>query len=630
MQLVKYLKSGLLATGLEKVLVQGIGFAQGVILARLLQPGDFGLAAMLGIFLGVGTALAESGLGMAYVVYGRNSRRVFWWNVGIGVAIYAVLAALSPVIANFYGEPILKPLLWVMGLGVVLNSACVLGNARLQRERQFGQLSALNVATTLVAFLAAVVFALSGYGVWAIAWMGIAGAVLRLIALASVKMMTFASDDEGDFGRMLGYGLKLTLSGLIHTAYLNAYNLIVGKMFSPLAVGLFSRGQRWANLPTEVVNDSVGRVSLPDMAQGKKSARAYLLLNALLIWPLLAVLWLFAEQVVGFVLGSAWIGCVLFMRILVIGVAFTPVTNISLQYIRSKGRSDLILLTDAIKKPIQIGILVAGALMLVDGGMDKGVALLCWVKVASDAIEAATDFVVAWRLRRNSERDFYDVVKLAERLEGCRLRRLHESKALDGFLEGKTIAVVGNGPSELGKGLGQEIDSHDVVIRFNNYKIKGFEKDYGRRTNVWMKGGAADVRYKLRDKSIKAILYTDDIIEEGLIARFSRYPRVELEKGLVVDYLDRKERGVLIDALGVRPSSGAFLAHRLLRVRDVTVDFYGFAFLEDMATRRMDGFEHYAKDVDSDRARQMATIANHDVGMECRWFEAHVNGRRLK
>ena len=96
----------MLYTGLEKILVQGIGFAQGVILARLLKPGDFGLAAMLGIFLGVGTALAESGLGMAYVVYGRNSKRVFWWNVGIGAAIYAILALLAPVVASFYGEPV--------------------------------------------------------------------------------------------------------------------------------------------------------------------------------------------------------------------------------------------------------------------------------------------------------------------------------------------------------------------------------------------------------------------------------------------------------------------------------------------------------------------------------------------
>lgn len=458
------IKRGVLWTGLEKVLVQGIGFAQGVILARLLNPGDFGLAAMLGIFLGVGTALAESGLGMAYVVYGRNSRHVFWWNVGIGAAIYVALFGLAPFIANFYGAPILKHLLWVMGLGVVLNSASVLGNARLQRDRRFGTLSFVNVATTLVAFLVAVALALCGWGVWAIAWMGVVGAVLRLAVLASTRSLMFATDDGGDFRKMLGYGMRLTLSGLIHTAYMNSYNLIVGRMFSPAAVGLFSRGQRWASLPTDVVNDSVGRVALPDMAQGTRSARAYLLLNALLLWPVLALLWLFADVVVGFVLGVAWLDCVPYIRIMLVGVLFTPITNISLQYIRAKGRGDLLLVTDAIKKPIQIGLLAAGAFVLSAGGDGRGVLLLCWVKVASDVVEAATDMAVAYWLRcsgaRKCEDEPIDLVycwcngKEFENLEKCRFSNngelYYSIKSVDMFAPWfRTIWVFVNDGTEI-------------------------------------------------------------------------------------------------------------------------------------------------------------------------------------
>ena len=118
---------GMVWTGAEKVLVQGMGFVQGVILARLLRPHDFGLAAMLGLFLSLGSALAETGLGTAYVVYGGDARRVFAWNVGVGAAIYAVLAASAPWIAGFYGEPALKPLTWIMGAGMVALAACVAG-----------------------------------------------------------------------------------------------------------------------------------------------------------------------------------------------------------------------------------------------------------------------------------------------------------------------------------------------------------------------------------------------------------------------------------------------------------------------------------------------------------------------
>ena len=620
----------MLYTGIEKVLVQGIGFAQGVVLARLLKPEDFGLAAMLGIFLGVGTALAESGLGMAYVVYGRNSRRVFWWNVGIGAAIYAVLAALAPFIAAFYGEPVLKPLLWVMGLGMVLNAASVLGSARLQRERRFGALSSVNVVTTLAAFLAAVALALCGWGVWAIAWVGVVAATIRLAFLAAAKTLDFSSDDGGDFGKMLGYGLKLTLSGLIHTAYVNSYNLVVGKMFSPATVGLFSRGQRWSALPMEVVNESIGRIALPDIVQYRISARRCILLNALILWPMLVVLWLFADVIVGFVLGAAWMECVPYLRILLVGVFFTPVSNISLQYIRARGRSDLVLLTDAIKKPIQFAALVVAVWMVSSGSCAMGVLALCWAKVAGDVAEASSDFFVAWRLRRRTERMWSRLVRLADLPIGTELRRMHERRALDRIFEGRNVAVVGNGPSETGKGLGAEVDGHDIVVRINNYRTEGYEADYGSKVDVWMKGGAADISHGLRGPGIKAVLYGDDIVEYGMLEQFSNFPGDELKKGLTVDYVDSAETSALAEAMGAVPSSGAKLIERLRRVRGAIVDVYGFAFLEPDASDNNDGFVHYANDVTPEEARYQMASGRHDVNKETEYLRKLFNGRRLK
>ena len=620
---------GIMWTGIEKILVQCIGLAQGMTLARLLSPGDFGLAAMLDIFLGVGASLAESGLCTAYVVYGANARKVFAWNVGLAVAIYVVLALAAPAIAAFYGHPILKPLLWLMGAGIVLNAACVVGNARLQRERRFGEFSGINVASCLFAFAVAVLLAFAGMGVWTIAWMGIAGAALRIVVFSAKRILVSRdAPDDGSFGKMLRYGWKLTLSGLIHTIYLNAYQLVVGKVFSPVAVGFFTRGQRLAVLPVEVVNDSVGRIALPDLAGGHVSARRYLTANALILWPVVAATFFFADWIVGFVLGENWLGCVPYLKILLVGVLFTPMTNISLQYIRAKGRSDLVLVTDAIKKPIQFALLAGGVWLVVTRGLQDGVVALCWVKVASDVVEAAADFFVAWRLRCNTERLMYGIIKVRDLPCSAELRRRHEARELDGFLSGKAIAVVGNGPSEIGKGLGDEIDAHDVVIRINNYRIEGFEKDYGRRVDVWMKGGAGDVEHEIRDATIRAVLYTDDIMDEGMLFRFSRFPEKELQDH-IVDYLDSTERAPLIKEIGSRPSSGAFIVNRLRRVEGVSVDLYGFAFLEDSPRTSNDGFEHYSKDVSADYSKEMIAIGNHNIEREVEWFKRHFSGRRL-
>lgn len=264
---------------------------------------------------------------------------------------------------------------------------------------------------------------------------------------------------------------------------MNSYNLIVGRMFSPAAVGLFSRGQRWASLPTDVVNDSVGRVALPDMAQGTRSARAYLLLNALLLWPVLALLWLFADVAVGFVLGEAWLDCVPYIRIMLVGVLFTPITNISLQYIRAKGRGDLLLVTDAIKKPIQIGLLAAGAFLLSTCWGGPGVLLLCWVKVASDVVEAATDMAVALWLRcssaRKLENEPIDLVycwcngKEFENLEKCRFGNngelYYSIRSVDRFAPWfRTIWVFVNDGTEIPTWLSNlpkvKIVTHSEVI----------------------------------------------------------------------------------------------------------------------------------------------------------------------
>ena len=394
---------GMVWTGAEKVLVQGMGFVQGVILARLLRPHDFGLAAMLGLFLSLGSALAETGLGTAYVVYGGDARRVFAWNVGVGAAIYAVLAASAPWIAGFYGEPALKPLTWIMGAGMVAWAACVAGNARLQREGRFAVLSCINVAACVFAFVTGVSLAWLGWGVWAIAWAGLLATVFRFVALslATRRLAAPCAGGEAGFGRLLSYGWKLVASGVAGVVYTNAFQLTIGRLFAPASVGLFTRAQRWAALPAEAANESVARVALPGMARGKGSARRYMVLNALMLWPALAVLCVFGREITAFVLGEAWVGCVPYMRILALGVFFSPVSNVSMRYTSAKGRSDLILLGDVVKRPVQFALLAAGVWFASEspaGGIER----LCWVKAAGDAVEAAISASIALRLRRRN------------------------------------------------------------------------------------------------------------------------------------------------------------------------------------------------------------------------------------
>lgn len=392
------ISKGLFWTGLEKLFVQVVSFAQGVVLARLLCPEDFGLAAMLGIFLGLGATLADCGLGSALVVRKfadcglLAERKALLWNLGVGGAIYLALCAAAPGIAAFYHQPALREIVWVMGLGIVLNAASCVPTARLTREMQFRKMSAANAASTLVAAAVAVVMALRGAGVWSVATLGVVQAGVRTAcvwALARTAERADAARSAVAFRDLLRYGAGVMASGLIHSVYINLYELILGKMQNPAAVGLYNRGNGWVTAARNFVNPTIERVAFPVLAKTETRGMRFLALNIALLWPGLAVLWIWAPEIVSFVFGDQWLASVPCLRILICGQLFTPFGNIALNTLRARGRADLILRTDAVKKPLGLAALACG--------IPFGLVGICWAKVASDFFEAAADAWYAWR-----------------------------------------------------------------------------------------------------------------------------------------------------------------------------------------------------------------------------------------
>ena len=222
-----------------------------------------------------------------------------------------------------------------------------------------------------------------------------------------------------DFRAALKYGWKLMVSGLIHVVYMESYNMVIGKMWSPAAVGLFSRGQRWAKLPAEVVNDAVGRVALPALVQPNDTVPLrFACINAVLLWPGLVVLLIWAPQIVGGILGVQWLDCVPYLRILVVGQFFTAIGNVALHLLRARGRSDLVLKTDMWKKPVGFAALVCG--------IPFGVTGLCWAKVVSDVAECVADLAYALKCRADAADPSIDLVycwysgKIPDGVDKCR------------------------------------------------------------------------------------------------------------------------------------------------------------------------------------------------------------------
>lgn len=199
-----------------------------------------------------------------------------------------------------------------------------------------------------------------------------------------------------------------------------------------------------------------------------------------------------------------------------------------------------------------------------------------------------------------------------------KLKKSREKKVFENLIKDKTVAIVGNGPSELGKNCGKEIDSHDVVIRINNYQISGYEKDYGSKTDIWIKCTSDDINHDIRDKNIKLVMYESDFFRHPII---DNYIDALSDNTIPIDYFDFEDHVCLRKKLNIFPSTGLVAIEKILSQCNVKkLDCYGFSFKDDCAN---ESFEHYfhVNSKEEEYKRQM----HHSVNKEVQYLRKVLN-----
>jgi hypothetical protein len=202
-----------------------------------------------------------------------------------------------------------------------------------------------------------------------------------------------------------------------------------------------------------------------------------------------------------------------------------------------------------------------------------------------------------------------------------KLKASHDGHALESFVKGKTVAIVGSGPSERGKGLGGEIDSHDIVIRINNHTVKGFEADYGSRTDIWAKHTSDYLRHDLPDTGIKMVVYAANWMRDRLVYGYKDAIERDLSKR-IVDYCDALDRAALTESINGHPMTGTLLIEKLRHSQMASLDAYGFSFLESGDS----GYAHYFND--KDVSTPSTTVGIHRLSSETSYLKRMFGGGR--
>jgi len=355
--LTKDLKSqtiqGLFWSGFERIGQQGIQFIVSIILARLLLPEQFGLIAMLTIFMAVAQSFIDSGFGSALIqkqdANHLDECSIFYFNILVSFLAAGVLFLAAPWIAAFYKIPLLVPLTRVLSLNLIINAFGIIQTTLLTKRVDFKTQMKVSVIASVLSGSIGVTMAYQGYGVWSLIAQSIGSNLFRTILLwfflpwrpswifSLVSLRT-----------MFAYGSKLLFSGWIGLLFNNVYLIIIGRFYTPTDLGFYTRANSIQKIPVMNISGSVGSVTFPvfssvqrDRPRLKRGVRKALTAMATVNFPLMLGLTVVAQPAVHVLLTDKWLPCVPYLQLFCISGLLYPLHVINLNVLLAQGRSDL-------------------------------------------------------------------------------------------------------------------------------------------------------------------------------------------------------------------------------------------------------------------------------------------------
>ena len=363
--------SGILWRGLERVGTQIVSFVVTIVLARLLEPKDFGTITLITVFIALSQVFVQAGFGAALIqkkeVTEADYNSVFYLSLSVAFFLYLVLFVSAPWVAVFYKEPVLVNVLRVVSLTLIVGALNAVQTAVLNREMKFKLSFNVSLITVVVSGLIGISMAYCGYGVWALVASSLGGQIATTLTLwVVIRWRPVWTFSFSALRQLFGFSSKLLASALLDTLFNNLYNLIIGKLFNPTILGYYSRGQSIPYLAMTSVNGTISGVIFPALAscqhdreQVKAITRRAVKATCFLTFPMMFGLAAVAKPMVLVLLTDKWLPCVPYLQLSCITCAFWPLHTANVQALTALGRSDIFLTLEIIKKSLSLLTIVA-------------------------------------------------------------------------------------------------------------------------------------------------------------------------------------------------------------------------------------------------------------------------------
>jgi len=351
---------------IEQVSTLSVQFIITMILARLLSPSDYGIIAILTIFIAISQQFVECGISNALIrkqdCTQTDYSTAFFFNVGVSCIVYVILFFIAPLIATFFKMDILSIVLRCYGLSIIFQSFRIVQYAILCKRLEFKKMAKVTALVTMMSGILGIVFAYLGYGVWALVvqsvFLALSTSIAYFFVLRWIPSFVFSLES---FQYLWNFGSKMLLSGIISVTYTNLYSMVIGKIYDSKLLGLFNRSHQLANIYPNIVQKVFVRNSLPILSEIQddqerliKVYREFITIVSFLTFPVVLLLFVIAKPFILFFLTDKWEGAIIYLQVFCLSSLLMPANWINLNLLQVLGRSDLTLRAEIIKKLIGV------------------------------------------------------------------------------------------------------------------------------------------------------------------------------------------------------------------------------------------------------------------------------------
>lgn len=352
-----------------------VTFVLSIILSRLISPEEFGLTAMLSIFIAIANILINSGLSSSLIRFKESSpadySTVFYFNIGVSISIYLILFFTAPLIAAFYNQPDLILLTRTITLVFVLSSFGLIQNTILVKELNFKKQTLINFSGLFVSVVVGIIMALQGFGVYAIVGQTLSqSACVTILLWLTSKWRPTGFINPESLKKLWKFGSYVLFTGIFNAIANNLDNLIIGRIFAPATLGLFVRAKSTRAIPENIFSSVLSTTTFSILSklndnfeELRKKHLYFFRVSVFFFIPFMLGFNLVSDDLILILYGEKWKEAIPLLKIVSFGILPNMLSSFFGQSLMSFGDSKVTMKLNMLKRTVTLSLLPLGFIL---------------------------------------------------------------------------------------------------------------------------------------------------------------------------------------------------------------------------------------------------------------------------